>query len=154
LLSLLANNPDFFEGQEVRIERLAESTRKLMQSAGYWRNTQENVFCAKALLDHDRYFNRERPDLNIRVSARDFSGDVTLRDARRANPEPVTVKLDPGPPGDVTDVFLSAAGSGRGYYTARLGFARDMHKTPAESQGFSIRRSYKISCYSAANWCV
>lgn len=144
LLSLLAGNPDFFKGQEDRIERLAESTRRLLQGRGHWRNTQENVFCARALLDHDRYFNTERPDLSIRVDANGSSKSLELKGVKSGRQKPATLELDPGAPGSSMEISLSADGRGKAYYTARLAYARDMEGVAAESQGFSIRRSYKI----------
>ncbi len=147
LLSLLSNHPDYFKAQESRIEWLADSTRKLMQVKNHWRTTQENVFCAKALLDHDRYFHREPLDMKIAVKAGEFSGAVVLR---QRGQKPETLELNPGKPGNSTEVVLSAAGRGKAYYTARLDYARDIGVTAAQNQGFNIRRSYKIK--QGSNW--
>ncbi|MEQ1440336.1 alpha-2-macroglobulin family protein [Fontimonas sp. SYSU GA230001] len=106
----------------------------------HWANTQENLFCARALLDYANAYEAEPPDL--RIDAR--LGDAALGTVRVV-PGPVqtlTHPLDTAGPAP-QQVAVTADGQGRAYLTTRVQYV-EADDRPALSAGLGMQRSYAV----------
>lgn len=144
LLSLLIQHTDTFKKQQDTIEWLAESTRKLMGSQTSWRNTQENVFCAKALMEHEQYFNETPLDMQVTASRGEYEESVSLKASKKLKQPLPKLDLKTPASGKSGTVTLNASGSGKAYYTAQMQYKKDVINAEAVANGFAVQREYKI----------
>ena len=125
----------------VKIVRFITQSRK---NRDHWENTQENMFCMKALIDYSHGYESERPDMTLRVlfEAQEM-GRTKFTDLRD---EPVIFQqpISAGDPGRAATIKLERAGQGRLYYSTRLSYAPQTLKTDAVNAGIEIHREYSL----------
>ena len=125
----------------VKLVRFITQSRK---NRDHWENTQENMFCMKALIDYSRGYESEPPDMTLRVlfEAQEM-GRAKFTDLRD---EPVIFQqpIGAGDPGRAATIKLERAGQGRLYYSTRLSYAPQTLKTDAVNAGIEIHREYSL----------
>ncbi len=140
-LSAIIRNRAVLGADELE-QNLVRGIQALTGSRGHWRNTQENVFCAKALIDQQKDFSREELNLRIKSTIADYPpANINLTES--ANDEInfasnfLVAEKNP-----VLDI--RAEGSGKAYYNASLSYKKDAKDLPRVSNGISIKRIYQI----------
>ena len=121
--------------------------RHLTQSRGRrdrWENTQSNVFCAAALVDFSRVYERSAPRMTVRV---ELGGEELGRgklDDRRDPPLDIGREIEEGDPGREADLTIHREGRGRLYYAARLFYSPSELRTEPINSGLTVRREYSV----------
>lgn len=124
-----------------KVVRMITQSRK---SRDHWENTQENLFCTRALLNYSKVYESEPPVMKVTV---DFAGTrigesefKTVRDPSQELQRSI-VQSDAGKKAEMT---ISRDGTGRLYYSARLKYApKELKKDPVNS-GIQIQRQYSV----------
>jgi len=122
------------------VRAISQSQRK----AGYWGNTQENMFCANALADYAAAYESAAPDLHVTAKlGAEALGSAELKGVQ-AKPVTLTRPISAGDPGTSANVEIAREGTGRLYYTTRLSYApTDISAAPVNS-GIEVRREYSV----------
>jgi uncharacterized protein YfaS (alpha-2-macroglobulin family) len=116
----------------------------------HWENTQENMFCMKALIDYSRVYEREAPDMTLMAL---FDAEVLGRAKftdLRDDPVAFQRSIGAGDPGRTATIKLNRQGPGRLYYSARLSYAPQTLKTESINAGIEIHREYSLE--RDGNW--
>lgn len=104
----------------------------------HWANTQENLFCTRALIDYAKAFESEPVNLQINATLDDAAlGAVTV------TPESTPVLQRELAAGGEHAVDVTAQGQGRAYLSTRLRY-REPDNAPAVSAGLTVKRSYAV----------
>lgn len=109
-----------------------------------WQNTQENMFCAEALIDYARRYETEKPDMKLSVAlagAPTVSGE--LKDFRQ-KPFEAKRAIETQDLGKKSEVTIQRAGPGRLYYAVQLNYAPKEDFARSRIAGLEIRREYMV----------
>ncbi len=142
LSSILAELP----GERVSqvAPRLVRHLTQSRRQRHRWENTQENLFCARALSAYAERFESVSPDMKARASiggAQFGEGSWSdFRDPALTFSRPITVR-DPGTEAAVT---VEREGAGRLYYSVRLAWAPADPGQRTHNAGFDVRREYSV----------
>jgi uncharacterized protein YfaS (alpha-2-macroglobulin family) len=121
--------------------------RTLTQTRGnrdHYENTQENVFCMRALAQYARAYERTAPEMRI-VAAIDREPLGELRFTGFRDPPATLVRaMRPGDPGRTQTLDLGKQGQGRLYYSARVRYALEADRAERVDAGIEIRREYSV----------
>ncbi len=124
-----------------KIVRYITQTRK---QSGRWENTQENIFCMKALIEYSETYENEEPDMAIRAKlGTERMGEAEFKDVRE-NPVELTTPIRSGDPGRKTEVTIERDGAGRLFYSAGIVYAPLKPDTGAVNAGIDIKREYSV----------
>ena len=116
----------------------------------HWENTQENMFCMKALVDYSRVYESETPTLTLSAYFDEqLMGRASFVDLRD-DPVEFEKPAGSGDPGRKATVKIERKGQGRYYYRARLSYAPRMLKTEPINSGIEIHREYSLE--RDGNW--
>ncbi|MBI5062142.1 MAG: hypothetical protein HZB87_01355 [Desulfatitalea sp.] len=109
----------------------------------HWANTQENIFCLKALVDYSAVYEKESPAMTVKalLDAQPL-GETVFQD-RRAEAVTFSRPITADDPGKKSVLSIRREGSGRLYYTARLRYA-PLEATDPVNAGIEIRREYSV----------
>jgi len=114
------------------------------KSRDHWENTQENMFCMKALLDYSRTYELETPEMEVRAWLdHQVMGETRFTDLRDEAVE-FQRSMEPEDPGRKATLKVERRGRGRLYYAARLSFAPGALRTEAVNAGIEIHREYSV----------
>jgi uncharacterized protein YfaS (alpha-2-macroglobulin family) len=121
-------------------------TRAITQERGrraHWANTQENIFCLKALADYSAVYEKEAPAMTVQalLDAQPL-GETAFQD-RRAEAVTFRRPITADDPGKKSRLSIQREGTGRVYYTARLRYAPLKTADPVNA-GIEIRREYSV----------
>lgn len=131
-------------GNDSDVELAMKLTRSITQARGtrtHWENTQENVFCTRALIDYADKF--EAVPLKMTASATLDAqplGSVQLAEGRSAV---LDRPLDAKAAGAARQLRISGEGAGRAYVTTTLRYATPPPVAPIEA-GLSVARHYFV----------
>ncbi|MFA6008554.1 MAG: alpha-2-macroglobulin family protein [Desulfobacteraceae bacterium] len=120
-----------------KLVRAITQTRK---NKDHWENTQENIFCMKALLDYAEVYEKEKPDMTVTVALdKDTLGKTSFAHVKN---KAQTMKRDmkPDDPGKKQIMTLSKTGEGRIYYSPRMTFEVGDEKAEQVNAGIEIRK--------------
>ena len=146
ILSALALRPD--ERRAAGISDLPfKMARSITQTRGrrhHWENTQENVFCTRALVEYSREFEAVEPGMTVSVDV----GGRPIGEARLDDPRDPAVEFErpigPDDPGTRTTVGLDREGDGRLYYSVRLFYSPATLRAARINSGIEVRREYSV----------
>ncbi len=132
-----------FPGDEKAVKWL--TTEK--KNTGRWRNTQENAWGLRAFESFFRRYEKEQPDFMALVSKQNAAGTAPLMQEKFAGRTLTTVEKSFSFPalfgeGENAKVLFSKAGTGRLYYTMRMGFVPEKRDKPA-AEGLEITREMR-----------
>jgi uncharacterized protein YfaS (alpha-2-macroglobulin family) len=142
VLSAFMSYPD----DELINDKPFKLVRMITQGRGardHFPNTQENIFCLKALNDYAAKYESESPDMKISASYRKEPFGTAAFGSLKDSPVTLERPLKAGDEGTLGTVDLTRNGDGRLYYSTRLRYAKLDPKTPVNS-GIDIRREYSI----------
>ncbi len=139
-LSALLAAPDPAISNDELPLKLVRTITAARGSRSYWPNTQENLFCAQAVIDYAQRFEAAPVSLQISASLDQTAlGKVSLQ-GRGAETLQHEVAADAAKP---QQLEIRADGSGRAYATSRLSYV-EPDTRPAESAGMTVRRQYFV----------
>ena len=133
-----------FPGDEKAVKWLTTERK----NKGRWRTTQENSWSLRAFESFYRRYEKEEPDFKAVVSKLGEDGSMgELTEAQFMGRALVQVDKSFDFPlvfgeGEKAKVIFSKVGTGRLYYTLRMGFVPERRDKPA-SEGFEISRVVK-----------
>jgi len=106
-----------------------------------WNNTQENMYCFKAMVDYAGRFETTKPDYQTKVSV----GSATTGQARFKGfkQKAQTLKL-PMAKLRAPKIKIQKEGQGRLYYTTRLKYALKNPPKKGKDKGFQVQRFYEV----------
>ena len=109
-----------------------------------WENTQENMFCTRALLAYAREFEATPPEMKLtaRLDEETF-GSGEFHDLRD-QPLEFERALTAEDPGREATVHLSREGAGRLYYALRLFYSPLGRVRQRTNSGIDVRREYSV----------
>lgn len=148
VLDTIMDYPD----QELVGDKPSKLVRTITAARGnrdHWENTQENLFCMKALADYAKKYEVDAPHMNVTASLDGNAfGTVQFEDVKDA-PQTLTKPLEGLNAGTTSKLSIDREGSGRLYYAANLRYAL---KNPANdvNAGMEIRREYSL--YKNGKW--
>jgi uncharacterized protein YfaS (alpha-2-macroglobulin family) len=146
ILSALALRPDerALAGHTDLPFKLVRSITQTRKQRHHWENTQENMFCTRALIEFSREFEAVAPNMVVRVDVGGKSiGDTVLDDPRDPAVE-FERKLEREDPGTRTTVGLNREGDGRLYYSVRLFYSPATFEQRRINSGFDVHREYSV----------
>ncbi|MGD8293775.1 MAG: hypothetical protein PVF37_18830, partial [Desulfobacterales bacterium] len=124
--------------------KLVRSITQSRKNRDHWENTQENMFCMNALIDYQRVYEREKPDMTLEALFDATSmGQVKFSDLRDA-PVEFQRSIETGDPGRSATIRLQKAGQGRLYYRTRLSYAPKAPRKDSLNAGIEIHREYSL----------
>ncbi len=124
--------------------KLMRNLTKARKTRGEWANTQENMFCMNALTDFARVYEKDAPEMTVRVFLADEKLGETQFDDVKNPPMIFNHAMTPSDPGRKTEVKLEREGQGRVYYTFRLSYAPTEATATAVNAGMEINREYHV----------
>jgi uncharacterized protein YfaS (alpha-2-macroglobulin family) len=132
------------------IEKLARALALDRKRKSHWTNTQENLFCVRALASYAKNIEGRNAGINVDVAV----GSKSLANLAiiPSSSEPVEVSrpLEPTDPGNSIVVSLKPSGSGRFYYSTRLTYAPKEQQASAINAGMEIIREFAVK--RNGNW--
>ena len=124
-----------------KLVRAITQTRK---NRDHWENTQENMFCMKALSDYAGVYENVTPQMTVTASMdKKTFGKTRLSDVKDKAvtfERPVTAE----DPGRKTQVVIDRKGQGRLYYATRLSYAPLDEVSQSINAGMEIHREYSV----------
>lgn len=141
MLDALLDADGGFPGDEKAVKWL--TTEK--KNKGRWRNTQENAWALRAFQSFYRRYEKDEPDFRAVVSRLDDGKMTTLAEEQFTGRSLSAPETSSGfdrvfGSGDVSKLIISKTGTGRLYYTLRMGFVPQRRDKPA-SEGLEITRT-------------
>ncbi|HUD53501.1 alpha-2-macroglobulin family protein [Parvibaculum sp.] len=134
--------------QRARMEqvtfKLVRAISQSQRAAGYWGNTQENMFCTTALADYAAAYESATPDLHVTATVgTDILGSAELKGVQ-AKPATLSRPIAATDPGTTATVAIKREGEGRLYYATRLSYAPTDAAASAVNSGIEVRREYSV----------
>ncbi len=119
-------------------------TRAITQARGakvHWQNTQENLFCTRALIEYADRYEQVPVALRASVALDDKAiGSVEIAKQRTAS---LSQKLAPEQAGKRQTLTVAASGSGRAYVSTVLRYTPAV-QSDAVNAGLAISRRYSV----------
>jgi uncharacterized protein YfaS (alpha-2-macroglobulin family) len=130
-----------------KIVRYITQSRKNRE---HWENTQENIFCMKALIDFSRAYESQAPNMSLRaLFDAEKMGQAEFTDLRD-DPIEFHRPVADGDPGREATIKINREGQGRLYYSTRLSYAPQLLKSESINAGIEIHREYSLE--RGGNW--
>lgn len=131
-------------GDDAHAARLARAVGALRNRDGAWGNTQENLFCARALSDYATRYESVAPNFSVRVKLDDDSlGTLQvdgLAGAAQTSAPVTSLSADRAAQLSLT----REGGSGTAYFDASVRFAPLQPSSEAINSGFAVERVYEV----------
>ena len=129
---------------EPRLEKLARTIMLDRKRKDRWENTQENLFCVRALATYAKHYEQVNSNSSVEVSV--GTQKLATLTMKQGSSEPVEVSrpLTSTDAGSVTKVTLSPTGTGRFYYSTRLSYALREPKSEATNAGIEVTREFAV----------
>lgn len=135
------------EGRELvgdvpfKLVRMITQTRK---SRDHWENTQENLFCMRALVHYSEVYEKETPHMTLKAEMDGAPIGSTEFTSRRDAPVTLSRPVAVGDNGKKSTLTVTREGQGRFYYATRLRYAPKDGFDTATNAGMEIRREYSV----------
>lgn len=124
-----------------KLVRAITQTRK---NRTHWENTQESIFCMKALWDYAQIYEKEKPAMSVSVHLEDeLLGTASFKDVKAA-PKYVKRELLPQDPGSKERLTLKKEGGGRLYYSPMITFERSEERGEKVNAGIDIQKEISV----------
>ena len=122
--------------------KLAKTVTMARKSKLHWENTQENLYCARALATYSKVFEKEPPQMTVIVDkATQEIGRTTFNQILAPAVEFQSL-LGEQEIGKEIDVSIKKQGTGRLYYTTRLQYALEDIEAKPVNAGLEVKREY------------
>jgi len=124
-----------------KLVRTISQTRK---QKNRWENTQENMFCINALIEYARQYEKESPEMIIRVALNGQPLGQGRLSGFRAPALDLGRDVTAADPGKKTTMTITREGRGRLYYSTRLQYSPATLKPRSINSGIEIEREYSV----------
>lgn len=126
------------------VVKLARSINEGRRGRDGWPNTQENIFCSRALIEFSAKYEAQPPRTEFQV----LLGEAQLGEGRflGVTNEPIEfdTPLRAELLGTTSEISLKRQGPGRLYYSARLFYSPSQPVSSPSIRGMEIRRQYSV----------
>ena len=114
------------------------------QRDGHWGNTQNNAVVLRAVSDYLSVFEKTPPDFKVEIAL--LNQVMAQGSFTSFNSPPVQAATPAGTlaVGQNTEVRLTHSGSGGGYYSLHLKYAKEDPDLSAKQAGFAVMRTYSV----------
>lgn len=119
--------------------KLVKTITNARKGKNHFENTQENLYCARALALYSKVYEQDQPKMTIVVSEQNKEIGQTHFD-NLTNPE-IVIEA-PLPTTEDIDLSIAHTGNGRLYYTTRLTYAPKIDLLKLVNAGIEVRRDY------------
>jgi len=120
--------------------KLVRSIAQSRKNRNHWENTQENVFCMKALWDYAKVYEKEKPAMNVTVTLeKEIMGKTSFAHVKNQS-QVMKRDMKPEDPGKKQTMTISKEGPGRIYYSPRMTFEPADAKAEPVNAGIEIRK--------------
>lgn len=124
--------------------KLSRTIIKARKRKPHWLNTQENVFCMKALNDYANLYEKSVPKMTVKASLNSQQmGRASFKDVT-SPPVLLNYNYKSTDPGQSKTMLLSKSGSGRYYYKAQLDYALKQENKISVNSGIDIKKEYSV----------
>jgi uncharacterized protein YfaS (alpha-2-macroglobulin family) len=129
--------------------KLVRAITQTRGSRDHWENTQENVFCTKALAEYAAVYEKDTPALQATVTLDGAAlGSAKFNDYRDA---PALVSRANGADGGRrATLHIAREGTGRLYYSTRLAYSLNDQAARETNDGIEVHREYSVQ--RAGRW--
>lgn len=121
--------------------KLVKTITSARKGKTHFENTQENLYCARALALYSKVYEKDQPNMTVLVHEQDKEIGQT-RFNGLANPEVIIETALPKTESKDVDLSISRSGSGRLYYATRLTYASKSDFLKPVNAGMEVRRDY------------
>ncbi|HXF90991.1 MAG TPA: alpha-2-macroglobulin family protein [Candidatus Nitrosotenuis sp.] len=125
-------------------EKLVRTIIESRKGKAWWPNTQENLFCARALATYSKIYEAERPDIVSEVQLNNQSWGQAKFEDYRDQPRILEKKFTVSDPRNKIDLTVNKQGLGTLYLTSRLSYAPKGQEIKATIAGLEIKREYSL----------
>ncbi len=125
-------------------EKLVRSIIESRKGKLHWSNTQDNLFCARALNTYSKTYEHSKPNLSTTVLWADEKiGQAEVKDIRD---QPITIskKFSDQEPGVTKNLTVRKEGSGILYFTNLIRYASKTQGSKPINTGMEIKRDYSV----------
>jgi uncharacterized protein YfaS (alpha-2-macroglobulin family) len=124
--------------------KLVRTITQDRKNRDYWQSTQENLFCANALIDFARVYEKDKPNMVVKATMDGKAlGTTTFTDPRN----PAVTMARPNGENDAgrkTAVQISRQGTGRLYFATRMTYALPLELSQPQNAGIEVHREYSV----------
>ena len=124
--------------------KLVRSITQTRKQRHHWENTQENMFCTRALVEYSRQFEAVEPDMKVQVAVGGRTLGETVFDDPIAPAVEFERRITSADPGTKTTVAVDRQGEGRLYYSVRLFYSPAALEERSINSGIDVRREYSV----------
>lgn len=122
--------------------KLAKTITKARKGKTHFENTQENLYCTRALTAYSKAYESTPPQISVVVNKEGSEIGKASFD-NLTNPEvELSMLLAESDLGKEVSLSIAGQGQGRLYYTTRLTFAQKLEAFKAVNAGIEVRRDY------------
>lgn len=121
--------------------KMVHSISETRRQSGYWSNTQENLFCTRAMLQYAKVYEKTEPNGSWNVMLGDASLGTALFKGFTSSSTSFKASNDPGKEFPLK-VTRDAGSKGRAYVQSILSFAPSELKKESINSGIEIRKEY------------
>lgn len=141
VLSALLLKNEIFEGIAPKVVQSIIQGRKGKE---HWENTQENLFCTRALISYAKRYEREKPVMQIKATlSGNELGSASFNDFRDP-PVQLSRAFSSDLPGQRKVLSLERKGSGRLYFSNRLTYSDKSPIRTGRNAGMEIVREFSV----------
>jgi uncharacterized protein YfaS (alpha-2-macroglobulin family) len=135
------------EGKSLIGDKPFKLVRMITQSRGsrdFWENTQENMFCMRALADYAKIYESVKPDMIVAAALDGKEFGRTEFKSLTDKSVILTRPIEKTDPGQTKNLDITRDGDGRLYYATRLRTAPKNGAGQAVNAGIDIHREYSV----------
>ena len=110
----------------------------------HFNSTQENMFCANALIEYSKVYEKQKPNMNLAVSFNKKALGNGVLHSFKDKPLNFKRPINDNDVAKKATVTINKKGEGRFYYTTKLTYASKEKATNRVNAGIDIRREYSV----------
>jgi uncharacterized protein YfaS (alpha-2-macroglobulin family) len=123
--------------------KLVRAITETRGSRDHWENTQENVFCTKALAQYAALYEKDSPSLEATATLNGAAiGSAKFRQFR--DPPALVSRANGADAGTKATLHIERAGTERLYYSTRLAYAPTDQTATETNAGIEVHREYSV----------
>jgi len=124
--------------------KMVKSITQARGRRDHWENTQENLFCANALIHYSQVYEKTVPKMHVQA----FINQQKLGEAEFTSLRSPAASLSQDLGNTIESkpltLLLSRQGEGRYYYTTRLSYVPNVIETKDTNAGIELHREYSV----------
>lgn len=132
--------------------KLVKAIDEGRKSKTHWENTQENLYCTRALNKYSGVYEKDQPkmDVIVKVGKKDLDDPIIKFQDFKNKPKEINIPMSTLVNESPLSISVEEQGKGRLYFTSRLTYVDQKASNEPVSSGFDVRREYSI--LKAGKW--